>query len=167
MMFSLLAKDAHVGDRVVLDPDAFMWDSRWIVLSVEEDKVILKSPHSYLPEIYTGLETKLWMWDRDYKYLEPVKYNLKEVKLDRYGVTTLLNNCIMGLIIGSKDGLIDHVIRQFKIVFGVDLPKENVSIVIYILPNPKRKCWSIHIRYDGEDYESVIVNQNYYTGYEL
>jgi hypothetical protein len=87
--------------------------------------------------------------------------------IDRYEISSYLNQAMMGFMEGSTDGLAGMVADNLKRRFGIDVPRSNVRVIIDKLANPDRMCWSIHVEHDGQHYESVIVNLRYDTGYEL
>lgn len=74
----------------------------------------------------------------------------------------------MGFMEGTREGLRDHVVYKMQHQFGVIVKPEDVKIVVDRLPEPapERLCWSIHMEYDGQHYESVIRNMRYDSGEE-
>jgi hypothetical protein len=84
--------------------------------------------------------------------------------IDRYQISNFLNNMLMGLLEGTSKHLHDLTKRRLKEQFNINLQDDQIKIIIDDLKNPDRHCWSIHIDYADEHYESVIVNMGYYNG---
>lgn len=87
--------------------------------------------------------------------------------IDRWEVTDDLNRTMIGFAEGTDDGLVGFVVRHLNEKFGMNLKRDDVKIVVDLLENPDRRCWSIHVDSEGHHYESVMVNLMYDSGFEM
>jgi hypothetical protein len=95
-------------------------------------------------------------------YVPPI---LVDGKIDRWGMSSFLNNCMMGFMEGTKSGLTGLVARNLRLYHGVVL--SSGECYVQEVSTDKVRLWSLQIDHNGEHYESVYTNGKYDSGFDL